>query len=122
MVRAFETFTDPAKDALVLAQREAQRLEHSRVGTGHLVLGLAQARDDLAARLLHESGARRDRLRTALIDRLKLGTAPGGAIDGLTTRAKQALLLAAAESRRRNDLVIGTEHLLFGVLREEDGA
>ena len=122
MARTFETLTDTAKETLVLAQREAQRLEHSRVGTGHLVLGLTGERDDLAARLLRESGARQAALRTALIERLKLGNTPAGVIDGLTKRAKMAIVLATAESERHKDLVIGTEHLLYGVLREEQGA
>src|SRR4051794_12064925 len=96
MARTFEALTDRAKDVLVLAQREAQRLEHSRVGTGHLLLGLTQEHDDLASRLLHESGARQAALRAALIERLALGNALGGAIEGLTKRAKMALVLAAA--------------------------
>jgi ATP-dependent Clp protease ATP-binding subunit ClpC len=122
MARTFDEFTESAKQVLVLAQREAQRLEHARVGTGHLILGLTNESDDLAARLLRDSGAQLPALRTALIDRLGLGSTTAGAIHGLTTRAKAVMSMAVEESERRKDRFIGTEHLLFGVLREGQGA
>jgi ATP-dependent Clp protease ATP-binding subunit ClpA len=57
-----------------------------------------------------------------LIDRLGLGSTTAGAIHGLTTRAKAVMSMAVEESERRKDRFIGTEHLLFGVLREGQGA
>jgi len=114
----FESFTQEAKDAVVVAREEAGRLRHNYIGVEHLLLGLSA--DRVAGPLLRAAGAPRD----AILEQIRRivgegnGT-PGGTIP-FTPRCKQALELAAGTAHRSGQPV-GTGHILLGILDLRDG-
>jgi len=79
-VYPFERFTEKAKKVLTLAQSEAEKSNHSHIGTEHLLLGVVVEGEGIAARVLVDMGANPDRVRLALDSLLKeagLGEEPG---------------------------------------------
>jgi ATP-dependent Clp protease ATP-binding subunit ClpC len=117
----FERFTDRARRVVVIAQEEARRLEHSYIGTEHILLGLIREGDGLAARALRTMQINLDELKAeveALVGRGQ--SAPPGHIP-FTPRAKKTLELSLRESVQLSSGYIGTEHILLGVLREGEG-
>jgi ATP-dependent Clp protease ATP-binding subunit ClpA len=146
----FERFTRDARQAVTVAQHAARELGHGRLGTEHLLLGIA-ADDGAAGATLAAAGATPERLRAVLAD-----TAPAEALGAigidlaevrrraeasfgpgalerargrggngsprLTPEAKKALELALREAIALGDDFIGTEHVLLGVLRGADRA
>jgi hypothetical protein len=117
----FERFTDRARQVLVLAQKEARQLNHSFVGTEHLLLGLLAEGDGVAAQALARLGLTledaRDRVETIVGAH---ATSPTGS-PPFTPRAKRALELSLREALQRQHNYIGTEHLLLGLIREGEG-
>jgi ATP-dependent Clp protease ATP-binding subunit ClpA len=117
----FDKFTERARKVLSLAQEEAQRLNHSYIGTEHLLLGLVREGDGVAAKVLSNLGVDLASVRAEVErmigqgDRIVLGDV------GLTPRAKKVVELAVDEARRLNHNYIGTEHLLLGLVREGEG-
>ncbi len=121
MADPFDTFTEPARHVLALAQQEAQRFRHNYIGTEHFLLGLIGEEDGTAARLLINRGIDLAMIRGALQALVGRGqTVPKGAI-GLTPRAKRMIELAVDESRLLNHRFVGTQHLLLGIIREGQG-
>ena len=114
-------FTRLARRVLMLAQEEAERLNHSYVGTEHLLVGLARERDGLAHTVLAELGARPERVRE-VVERL-VGRGENRPVGRLllTPRSKRVLELAVDEARRRGQRHVDTEHLLLGLVREGQG-
>jgi ATP-dependent Clp protease ATP-binding subunit ClpA len=117
----FDKFTERARKVLSLAQEEAQRFQHTYIGTEHLLLGLVREGEGVAAKVLSNLGVELYRVRSAVEfiigrgDRIVLGEI------GLTPRAKKVIELAVDEARRLNHHYIGTEHLLLGLVREGEG-
>jgi hypothetical protein len=117
----FDKFTERARKVLSLAQEEAQRFNHNFIGTEHLLLGLVREGDGVAAKVLAQMGVELPQVRRRVEfiigrgDRIVLGEI------GLTPRAKKVIELAVDEARRLNHHYIGTEHLLLGLIREEEG-
>ena len=117
----FGKFTDGAREALSLAQEEAQRFQHDSIDTEHLLLGLIREGEGVAANVLNSLGVELNKVRDAVEfligrgDRVVLGEL------GLTPRAKKVIELAIDEARRLNHQAIGTEHLLLGLVREGEG-
>ncbi len=117
----FERFTDRARQVMVLAQEEARMLDHSHIGTEHLLLGLLHEGEGVAARALANLGVSLEAVRAQVDAMIGRGQrAPGGHIP-FRPRAKKALELALRESLRLGDNYIGTEHILLGLIREGDG-
>jgi ATP-dependent Clp protease ATP-binding subunit ClpC len=117
----FERFTDRARRVVVLAQEEARLLDHSYIGTEHLLLGLLHEREGVAARVLVSLGMDLARTRDLVGDLVGRGsTAPSGHIP-FTPRAKKSLELSLREALTLGHNYIGTEHLLLGLVREGDG-
>ena len=117
----FEKFTDRARRVLSLAQEEAQRFNHNYIGTEHILLGLIQETDGVAARVILNLDVELHKVRSAvefIIGRAERST-PGET--NLTRRAKIVIELAVDEARRLNHDYIGTEHLLIGLMREGGG-
>ncbi|MDA0734236.1 MAG: hypothetical protein O2860_06600 [Chloroflexi bacterium] len=119
-------FSDRARRALSLAQKEAQSLNHNYIGTEHLLLALTSDTEGAAARVL--SGLRLDlnEIRTRVELHISRGENPTQEEIGLTSQAKKVVELAVDESRRISHRYIshryiGTEHLLTGLLREGEG-
>ena len=111
-----------ARRALNAAQEEAQRLGQNYIGTQHLLLGLTREETGPAALILENLGAEGAKIRSAIeviISRGPSRTVSGET--GQTPRAQKAVQLAIEEANTLNDSLIGTQHLLFGLLREGEG-
>ncbi len=117
----FERFTDRARRVLTLAQEEARLLNHSFIGTEHMLLGLIREEGGLAAVALGRCGITLEAARYQVEETIGLaGTAPSGS-PPFTPRAKKCLELSLREALDRNHGYIGTEHLLLGLIREGEG-
>jgi ATP-dependent Clp protease ATP-binding subunit ClpC len=121
MANKLDRFTQRARRVLAYAQEEAERLNHSYIGTEHLLLGLLREESGIAGKVLRDLNVQFDRV-TELVERI---TGPGrrtpfSKID-LTPRTKRVIELAVDEARRLGQHYIGTEHLLLGLIRQGDG-
>jgi ATP-dependent Clp protease ATP-binding subunit ClpC len=115
----FERFTDRARRVVVLAQEEARLLNHSSIGTEHLLLGIVHEGQGVAARTLESLDIRLSAVRHAVERELTRGPSPPAGAPQFTPRAKQALEDALRESMQLGHNYIGTEHLLLGLLRND---
>ena len=125
----FERFTAYARRAVVTAQEEARELNHNYIGTEHILLallrrpeGLPNQEDGIAPAILEEFGMSREGVREEVI--AKVGIGKGKAKSGhipFTPRAKKVLELALREALQLHHNYIGTEHLLLGLIREDEG-
>ena len=117
----FERFTDRARRVVVLAQDEARRLNHDYIGTEHLLLGLVQEGEGVAAQALEALGIGLDAVRHQVEEIVGRGKdTPGGHIP-FTPRAKKVLELSLREALQLGHDYIGTEHILLGLIREGEG-
>ena len=116
-----DRFTERAKKVLVLAQQEAQRLNHNYIGTEHLLLGLVAERDGIAAKVLKNLGVELNKVRSGVEFIIGRGDRQVIGDISLTPRAKKVIELAAEEAQELNHNYIGTEHLLLGLIREGEG-
>ncbi|MCE2530588.1 MAG: dihydroneopterin aldolase [Acidimicrobiia bacterium] len=117
----FERFTDRARRVVILAQENARLLNHDFIGTEHLLLGLIQEGEGVAAQGLLDLGVRLDSVRSEVAETVGQGRqAPSGYIS-FTPRAKKALELSLREALQLGHNYIGTGHILLGLIREGDG-
>src|SRR3990172_3390036 len=115
-----ERFTQRARRVLSLAHQEAERMRHNYIGTEHLLLGLIREEGGVAGRVLRELGLEADRVQE-IIERLTgPGQYRGGKLD-LSPGTQQVLEFAVDEARRMGHHYIGTEHLLLGMVRLNEG-
>src|SRR6476619_2182202 len=115
-------FTERAQRVILIAQEEAKRLNHDYVGTEHLLLGLIALGEGVAAQVLANLGVDLRRVRTE-IEKI-VGTGDNVMLLGeipFTPRAKKVLELAVEEAQNMGHSHVGTEHLLLGLIREEEG-
>ena len=113
----FTRFTRRARQVVVLAQEEAAALGHPRVGTEHLLLGLARAEDEATAPVLADSG-----LTAAKIHERVAALDPSGSPrrrQTFTRAAKRVLERSLREAQALGDNYIGAEHVLLGLLADE---
>jgi ATP-dependent Clp protease ATP-binding subunit ClpC len=116
----FERFTPRARQAVVHAQEEAQGMGSDHLGVEHLLLGLLRVREGLAARVLGELGVEPDAVRAEIARVVGRGEpTPSGQIP-FTPQAKAVLDRGLREALRLGHNYIGTEHLLLGLVRQED--
>src|ERR1700754_4999972 len=105
----YERFTDRARKVMQLANQEAQRFNHEYIGTEHILLGLVKEGSGVAANaqknLQHGPGG----------EQVVMGRLPH------TPRAKKVIEYSIEEARNLNHNYVGTEHLLLGLLREQEG-
>jgi ATP-dependent Clp protease ATP-binding subunit ClpC len=118
----YERFTDRARKVMQLANQEAQRFNHEYIGTEHILLGLVKEGSGVAANVLKnlDIDLRKIRLEVEKIvqsgpDMVTLGKLPQ------TPRAKKVIEYSIEEARNLNHNYVGTEHLLLGLLREQEG-
>ena len=111
-------FTPRAEEALRLSQESAEELGHGYVGSEHLLLGLLREEEGLAHRVLTEYGLTDEMILSVLRRSVGAGLAGTAPSQGLTPRAKGVVELAVSEAVRMGSPMIGTEHLLMGILRE----
>ena len=118
----FERFTEQARQVVVLAQDEARQLKHNYIGTEHILLGLLREKEGLAGQALEVLDITVEEMR-AQVARV---VGPGdevmtGQMIPFTPRAKKVLELALSEARSLGHNYIGTEHIMLGLVRENDG-
>ncbi len=117
----FERFTARARRVLVLAQEEARLLNHSFIGTEHILLGLIHEGDGIAAKALERNGITLEAVRDRVEEIVGKAGTPGGGSAPFSPRAKKVLELSLREALQYNHSYIGTEHMLLGLIREEEG-
>src|SRR5438445_8530475 len=117
----FDKFTERARKVLQLAQEEAQRFNHNYIGTEHLLLGLVREGEGVAAKVLANLGVELNKVRSAVEFIIGRGDRAVMGEIGLTPRAKKVIELAVDEARRLGHHYIGTEHLVLGLIREDEG-
>lgn len=118
----YEKFTDRLRKVMQLANQEAQRLNHEYIGTEHILLGLAKEGSGVGCNALKNLGINLQDLASG-VDKLispgpfmvRMGKLPQ------TPRAKQAIEYAMEASFTMKHNYVGTEHILLGLLREQDG-
>src|SRR5512147_1280918 len=116
-----ERFTQRARRVLSLAQEEAERLQHSYIGTEHLLLGLMREEGGVAGRVLRELGLDVKQVEALVERKTRSGQrAPFSKID-LSPGTKRVLELAIEEARRLGHHYIGTEHLLLALVSHNEG-
>nr|WP_303646205.1 ATP-dependent Clp protease ATP-binding subunit [Candidatus Solincola tengchongensis] len=104
-----------------MAQEEARMLNHNYIGTEHLLLGLIQEGEGVAAKALESMGISLEAVRNQVEEIIGRGsTAPTGHIP-FTPRAKKVLELSLREALQLGHNYIGTEHILLGLIREGEG-
>src|SRR4051794_13664746 len=120
----YERFTDRARKVMQLANQEAQRFNHEYIGTEHILLGLVKEGSGVAANVLKnlDIDLRKIRLEVEKI----VQTGPGSEMVTMgklpqTPRAKKVIENSIEEARNLNHNYVGTEHLLLGLLREQEG-
>ena len=118
----FERLTDRARKVMALANQEAQRFNHEYIGTEHILLGLVKEGSGVGPNVLKnlDIDLRKVRLEVEKLvksgpEMVTMGKLPQ------TPRAKKVLEYAIEEARNLNHNYVGTEHLLLGLLREQDG-
>src|SRR6202795_4931070 len=118
----FERFTDRARKVMQLANQEAQRFNHEYIGTEHVLLGLIKEGSGVAANVLKnlDVDLRKIRLEVEKLvqsgpDMVTMGKLPQ------TPRAKKVIEYSMEEARNLNHNYVGTEHILLGLLREQEG-
>ncbi len=118
----FERFTDRARKVMALANQEAQRLNHEYIGTEHILLGLVKEGSGVGATVLKQLDVDLRKVRIEVEKLVKSG--PDMVTMGRlpqTPRAKKVIEYAIEEARTLGHNYVGTEHLLLGLLREQDG-
>lgn len=118
----YERFTDRARKVMQLANQEAQRFNHEYIGTEHVLLGLIKEGSGVAANVLKnlDIDLRKIRLEVEKLvqsgpEMVTMGKLPQ------TPRAKKVIEYSMEEARNLNHNYVGTEHILLGLLREQEG-
>jgi ATP-dependent Clp protease ATP-binding subunit ClpC len=118
-----ERFTQRARRVLSLAQEEAEKMRHAYIGTEHLLLGLMREEGGVAGRVLRDLGVEQRRVQE-MVERFT-GASAGRSTSvskiDLAPGTKRVLELAVDEARRMGHHYIGTEHLLLGLVRQNEG-
>lgn len=117
----FERFTDRARRVVVLAQEEARGLKHNYIGTEHLLLGLIHEGDGVAAKAMEMVGLKLDQVRATVVELIGEGDSEVEGHIPFTPRAKRVFELSLREALQLGHNYIGTEHLLLGLLKENEG-
>jgi len=120
----YERFTDRARKVMQLANQEAQRFNHEYIGTEHILLGLVKEGSGVAANVLKNLDIDLRKIRLEVEKIVQHG--PGGeqVVMGRlphTPRAKKVIEYSVEEARNLSHNYVGTEHLLLGLLREQEG-
>jgi ATP-dependent Clp protease ATP-binding subunit ClpC len=122
MFEQFDPFTDRARRVVIMANDEARQLNHSYIGTEHLLLGLLREGEGVAATALNVLGVSLDGVRQRVEETIgRGGTNPGGHIP-FTPSAQQALEGSLQEALQSEHRDIGPEHILLGLLRQDGDA
>ena len=119
---SFDKFTDKARKVLVLAQDEARSLHQPYVGTEHILLGLIQEKEGLAAQALERLNVKYDAVVQAIRQVVTIDeSADVSGHLSFTPRVKRVLENSLREAMQMGQSYISTEHLLLGIVREGEG-
>jgi ATP-dependent Clp protease ATP-binding subunit ClpC len=121
MSGAYDKFTKRAKQVLQYATEEARTLNHSYIGTEHILLGLIREGEGVAARVLEDLGVQLAQTRHSVEFIVGIGEGESRADKELSARAKNVITLAIDEAKRLGHNYIGTEHILLGLIRNGEG-
>lgn len=118
-----DLFTEKAKKVLLIAQEEAKQFRHRTVGTEHLLLGMIKEKEGIAGKTLRQLSLTEEEVREEIEH--FTGYGPGEAMDKkdvlpYSPRVRKVITYATDEARRMQTPLVGTEHLLLGLLRDED--
>lgn len=116
----FGRFTERAQKVLALAQEEAVRLGHNNIGTEHILLGLIQEGEGIAAKSLVALGLGLEKIQAEVETLIGRGQEKPVNI-AYTPRAKKVIELSMDEARKLGHTYVGTEHILLGLIREGEG-
>ncbi|KQL52094.1 Clp protease ClpX [Heyndrickxia shackletonii] len=116
----FGRFTERAQKVLALSQEEAIRLRHNNIGTEHILLGLVQEGEGIAAKALYGLGLSAEKIQSEVENLIGKGQDSGQTIH-YTPRAKKVIELSMDEARKLGHSYVGTEHILLGLIREGEG-
>ncbi|MFL5341361.1 MAG: ATP-dependent Clp protease ATP-binding subunit [Gemmataceae bacterium] len=120
----YERFTDRARKVMQLANQEAQRFNHEYIGTEHILLGLVKEGSGVAANVLKNLDIDLRKIRLEVEKIVQTGSGNEMVTMGKlphTPRAKKVIEYSIEEARNLNHNYVGTEHLLLGLLREQEG-
>lgn len=118
----FERFTDRSLRVLQLAEEEARRLHHEYVGTEHILLGLIAEEQGVGAQVLKQFGVTQSQVRREAFAIVQTG--PVVEVSGdlpYTPGSQEAIVFAVEEAHKLNNTYVGTEHLLLGLVRADQG-
>ncbi|KFN93755.1 Clp protease ATP-binding subunit [Tetragenococcus muriaticus PMC-11-5] len=118
-----ELFTQRAKNVLQFAQEEAKRFKHQTVGSEHILLALLIEPDGIAGKALREMNVNEKDIREEIEHLTGYGTMTSTPANGYlpySPRARQIFAYAGDEAKRLSSTQVGTEHLLLGLLRDEE--
>src|SRR5262245_30648273 len=118
----FERFTERARKIMTLADREAHRFKHEYIGTEHILLGLVAEGGGGASSVLSNLGVDLQRVRVEVEKLVKPGSAAesSGKLEP-TPQAKKVIEYAIEEAMNLDHENVGTEHILLGLVRENEG-
>jgi ATP-dependent Clp protease ATP-binding subunit ClpC len=118
----FERFTDRGRKIIILAREEAERHQNDYLGTEHLVLAILREGDGVALAVIKKMGLSPEQVRLEIERNLPTGgsTMTFGEIP-FTPRVKKVIEFSIEEAKLLGHNYIGSEHLLLGLLREEEG-
>ncbi len=120
----FRRFTERARNTLLRAEEEAKKMGQNAIGTEHVLLGLIRDRESMGSRALLEMGVNFESLKEDIQEYLSVQPEQSGSsYDPLpvTPRVKRVFNMAFDEAHQQGVNYVGTEHLLLGLLREEEG-
>src|SRR4029077_993247 len=119
----FEKFTERARKVMSLSRQEAQRLNSDFIGTEHILLGIIVEDGGGAVKVLKRIGAAPEHLKAELerlVERSETPTATLGQLP-FSPRSKRVIELAGEAASKLGNEVVGTEHLLLGIMKENEG-
>jgi ATP-dependent Clp protease ATP-binding subunit ClpA len=117
----FEKFTERARQVVVLAQEEARTLKHNYIGTEHILIGLLREEEGLAARALDNFDITTERVRAQVVRIVGVGEESTNGQIPFTPRTKKIIELALREALFLGHNYVSTEHVLLGLIRENEG-
>jgi ATP-dependent Clp protease ATP-binding subunit ClpC len=113
-------FTQKAKNALVLAVNQAQDFGHTYIGSEHLLLGLIEEKESVASRMLQKRGIIYTKIKNDIIAKTTRGSKTTLGASNITPRVKRIIEKSQKLSEKHHQILIGSEHLLYSLLEEED--
>ncbi len=113
-------FTQKAKNALVLAVNQAQDFGHTYIGSEHLLLGLIEEKESVASRMLQKRGIVYTKIKNDIIAKTTRGSKTTLGASNITPRVKRIIENSQKLSEKHHQILIGSEHLLYSLLEEED--